>query len=60
MFYNLVDGKRVYTLNKEGAMSAHPARFSVEDKFSKQRIEIKRRYNLSPFNDLDSENNKEE
>jgi H/ACA ribonucleoprotein complex subunit 3 len=44
-------GKRVYTLNKvdpqgRPTISAHPARFSPEDKYSKQRIEIKRRFGL--------------
>ena len=29
-------------------MSAHPARFSPDDKFSKERITTKRRFNLLP------------
>lgn len=42
-------GKRVYTLKKidpEGkpTLSAHPARFSPDDKFSRHRITIKRRF----------------
>ena len=46
-------GKRVYSLKKEdnkGAptLSAHPARFSPDDKFSKERIAIKQRFNLLP------------
>ena len=46
----IVDGKRVYTLKKldpqgNATMSAHPARFSPDDKFSRHRIEIKRRFN---------------
>lgn len=28
--------------------SAHPAHFTPEDKYSKHRIEIKKRYNLLP------------
>ena len=45
----IVDGKRVYTLKKtdpEGnaTQSAHPARFSPDDKFSRHRVEIKRRF----------------
>lgn len=45
----LVDGKRVYTLKKtdpdgNATQSAHPARFSPDDKYSRQRIEIKRRF----------------
>ena len=46
-------GKRVYTLKKEdpsGAPtnSAHPARFSPDDKFSKERITCKKRFNILP------------
>ena len=49
--YFLVDGKRVYTLKKldpEGnaTMSAHPARFSPDDKYSKQRVGLKRRFKI--------------
>ena len=29
-------------------LNAHPARFSPDDKFSAERIELKRRYNLLP------------
>lgn len=47
----LVDGKRVYTLKKldlEGnaTLSAHPARFSPDDKYSRERITIKRRFKV--------------
>ncbi|KAK9900652.1 Nop10 family nucleolar RNA-binding protein [Cystobasidium minutum MCA 4210] len=43
------EGKRVYTLKKitaEGKISksAHPARFSPDDKFSRHRVTIKKRY----------------
>jgi H/ACA ribonucleoprotein complex subunit 3 len=49
--YYLVDGKRVYTLLKvdpegKATMCAHPARFSPDDKYSRHRITIKRRYNI--------------
>jgi len=49
-FY-LVDGKRVYTLKKvcpegKATLSAHPAKFSPDDKFSAQRIAIKRRFKI--------------
>ncbi|EDS28414.1 H/ACA ribonucleoprotein complex subunit 3 [Culex quinquefasciatus] len=45
------NGERVYTLKKhnpEGKpnQSAHPARFSPEDKFSRHRIIIKKRFGL--------------
>ncbi|TDZ48275.1 H/ACA ribonucleoprotein complex subunit NOP10 [Colletotrichum trifolii] len=43
-------GKRVYTLKKvvDGKVtkSAHPARFSPDDKWSRQRVTLKRRFNL--------------
>ena len=41
------EGKRVYTLKKsvEGrvTLSAHPARFSPDDKMSRQRVTLKKR-----------------
>ncbi|KAH1646897.1 snoRNP complex protein [Aspergillus fumigatus] len=44
------DGKRVYTLKKvlngEVTKSAHPARFSPDDKYSRHRVTLKRRYGL--------------
>ena len=47
-------GKRLYTLNKIKKMggggsitkSAHPARFSPDDKFSRQRVILKKRYDI--------------
>ncbi|XP_065089941.1 H/ACA ribonucleoprotein complex subunit 3 [Ochlerotatus camptorhynchus] len=44
-------GERVYTLKKnysDGSptQSAHPARFSPEDKYSRHRIIIKKRFGL--------------
>lgn len=53
MYYLDTAGKRVYTLAKtdqEGkpTFSAHPARFSPEDKYSRQRITVKTRFNLMP------------
>lgn len=47
----LVDGKRVYTLKKidpegQATLSAHPARFSPDDKFARERITLKRRFKL--------------
>jgi H/ACA ribonucleoprotein complex subunit 3 len=42
--------KRIYTLRKvldgEVAKSAHPARFSPDDKYSRHRVTIKKRYGL--------------
>ena len=51
--YYLVDGKRVYTLSKtdpdgQATLSAHPARFSPDDQHSRERIAIKRRFNILP------------
>jgi H/ACA ribonucleoprotein complex subunit 3 len=44
------DGTRQYTLKKvlDGVVtqSAHPARFSPDDKYSRHRVTIKKRYNL--------------
>jgi H/ACA ribonucleoprotein complex subunit 3 len=54
MFYLDGEGKRVYTLKKQEedsdkpTLSAHPARFSPDDKFSKERIVCKKRFGLLP------------
>ncbi|KAI6246881.1 H/ACA ribonucleoprotein complex subunit NOP10 [Erysiphe necator] len=44
------NGKRVYTLKKvvsgEVSKSAHPARFSPDDKYSRHRVTLKKRYGL--------------
>lgn len=54
LMYTLgADGKRVYTLKKtteEGEItkSAHPARFSPDDKYSRQRVTLKKRFGLLP------------
>jgi H/ACA ribonucleoprotein complex subunit 3 len=42
MYYEDANGKRVYTVTK----SAHPARFSPDDKYSRHRITLKKRYNM--------------
>ena len=47
-------GERVYTLKKshgeeeQPTLSAHPARFSPDDKFSAQRLACKKRFGLLP------------
>jgi len=51
MYYLDSNNTRVYTLNKvdpdgKPTFSAHPARFSPEDKYSRQRITIKKRFGL--------------
>jgi len=51
MYYLDDQGNRIYTLKKQGpdgrpTISAHPARFSPEDKYSRQRIIIKKRFGL--------------
>lgn len=47
MFTLSAEGRRIYTLKKsvEGkvALSAHPARFSPDDKMSRQRVTLKKR-----------------
>ena len=44
------DGKRKYTLKKvvdgQVTKSAHPARFSPDDKWSRHRVTLKKRYSL--------------
>lgn len=46
------DGKRLYCLYDEEEKSdienAHPAKFTVEDQFSKYRIEWKQKHGLLP------------
>ena len=47
------DGKRVYTMDMQNTQNefthnAHPARFSPDDKYSAERIELKKRFNLLP------------
>ncbi|KAG2186883.1 hypothetical protein INT44_003110 [Umbelopsis vinacea] len=52
LMYTLdTEGQRVYTLKKinpQGKItkSAHPARFSPDDKFSRHRVTLKKRYNV--------------
>ncbi|KAL1738883.1 H/ACA ribonucleoprotein complex, subunit Nop10 [Schizophyllum fasciatum] len=46
-------GNRVYTLKKTTdsgriTKSAHPARFSPDDKFSRHRVTIKKRFGVLP------------
>ncbi|KAG9330358.1 hypothetical protein JZ751_025645 [Albula glossodonta] len=50
-FYLNENGDRVYTLQKvdpsgQATSSAHPARFSPDDKFSRHRVTVKRRFGL--------------
>ncbi|BFZ60452.1 snoRNP complex protein [Saitoella coloradoensis] len=51
MYHVGPDGKRVYTLKKvspTGAItkSAHPSRFSPDDKYSRHRVTLKKRFGL--------------
>ncbi|XP_026117436.1 H/ACA ribonucleoprotein complex subunit 3-like [Carassius auratus] len=50
-YYLSESGDRVYTLKKldpsgQPTSSAHPARFSPDDKFSRHRVTIKKRFGL--------------
>uniref|UniRef100_V9LKK2 Nucleolar protein 10 n=1 Tax=Callorhinchus milii TaxID=7868 RepID=V9LKK2_CALMI len=50
-YYLDSNGERVYTLKKvdpdgRTTSSAHPARFSPDDKYSRHRIVTKKRFNL--------------
>ncbi|KAL5697328.1 hypothetical protein ACHQM5_014130 [Ranunculus cassubicifolius] len=52
-FYINENGNKVYTTKKESPLglatqSAHPARFSPDDKYSKQRVLLKKRFGLLP------------
>jgi len=52
MYYlNETGDKRIYTLKKtdpngQPTISAHPARFSPEDQYSRERITMKKRFGL--------------
>lgn len=51
LMYTLdASGNRLYTLKKvahgQVTKSAHPARFSPDDKWSRQRVTLKRRFTL--------------
>ncbi|KAF4312897.1 H/ACA ribonucleoprotein complex subunit Nop10 [Botryosphaeria dothidea] len=52
MYHLDAEGKRVYTLKKivdgRATKSAHPARFSPDDKYSRQRVTLKKRFGLLP------------
>jgi H/ACA ribonucleoprotein complex subunit 3 len=50
-FPDPVTGNRTYTFAKEGpsgsaTRSAHPARFSPDDKFSRHRVTLKKRFGI--------------
>ncbi|CAA0823956.1 Dolichyl-diphosphooligosaccharide--protein glycosyltransferase subunit 2 [Striga hermonthica] len=52
-FYINENGDKVYTTKKETPLglateSAHPARFSPDDKYSRQRVLLKKRFGLLP------------
>ncbi|QCD97752.1 H/ACA ribonucleoprotein complex subunit 3 [Vigna unguiculata] len=52
-FYINDNGDKVYTTKKESPLglatqSAHPARFSPDDKYSRQRVTLKKRFGLLP------------
>ncbi|XP_013877271.1 H/ACA ribonucleoprotein complex subunit 3 [Austrofundulus limnaeus] len=51
LFYLDENGDRVYTLKKvnptgQPTSSAHPARFSPDDKFSRHRVMLKKRFGI--------------
>ncbi|KAK7516997.1 putative ribosome biogenesis protein nop10 [Phyllosticta citricarpa] len=53
LMYTLdAEGKRIYTLKKvvgdKVTKSAHPARFSPDDKYSRHRVTLKKRFGLLP------------
>ncbi|QDZ24872.1 H/ACA ribonucleoprotein complex protein [Chloropicon primus] len=53
LMYYTEEGKRVYTLKKvtpgdQPTESAHPARFSPDDKYSRERVTCKKRFGILP------------
>ncbi|CAG8542534.1 2081_t:CDS:2 [Ambispora gerdemannii] len=51
MYYLDANGNRIYTMKRlsptgEVTKSAHPAKFSPDDKFSQHRVTLKKRFNL--------------
>jgi H/ACA ribonucleoprotein complex subunit 3 len=59
MFNPDASGKRLYTLKKvldgQVTKSAHPARFSPDDKWSRHRITLRKRFNLLMPRDSESQ-----
>ncbi|CAN6554051.1 unnamed protein product [Malus baccata var. baccata] len=52
-YYINENGNKVYTTKRESPLghatqSAHPARFSPDDKYSRQRYLLKKRFGLLP------------
>ncbi|XP_077566461.1 H/ACA ribonucleoprotein complex subunit 3 [Stigmatopora nigra] len=52
-YYDDENGNRVYTMKKlspdgQPTSSAHPARFSPDDQFSRHRVTLKKRFGLLP------------
>ena len=65
MYYLDDDDNRIYTLDKVApdgtpTMSAHPARFSPDDKFSEYRVGLKKRWNMLPHQIEERKKAKEE
>ncbi|KAL3828058.1 hypothetical protein ACJIZ3_016860 [Penstemon smallii] len=53
MIPNLIDNCKLFCVQKESPLglatqSAHPARFSPDDKFARQRVLLKKRFGLLP------------
>ena len=51
IYYKIVDGKKIYTLSEKDSEPAIPAKYSVQDPFSDERIAMKRRFAIFPFDD---------
>ncbi|KAG5441690.1 snoRNP complex protein [Clonorchis sinensis] len=52
-FYLDEEGKRVYTMKQTApdgrpTLSAHPSRYSPEDRFSRHRVTLKLRFKILP------------
>ncbi|ELA48367.1 hypothetical protein VCUG_00203 [Vavraia culicis subsp. floridensis] len=50
--HRILNGKKVYTLDQKETDS-HPARFSPIDSFSEERVRLKIKYGMPPFEERD-------
>jgi H/ACA ribonucleoprotein complex subunit 3 len=51
IYFRIENGERKYTLQEQCSESVNPAKYSVDDKFSAERIEMKKRFGIFPFNE---------
>lgn len=56
MMFSIEDGKRKYSLKEDETKTAHPARFSTSDPYSRERLTIKKRFNIFPYDQIEQKN----